>query len=104
MGLVCSASNPRGTSGLRRHTLAARSGTPGRRHRHILFEYPKVSGAEVRVCGDRRQTIRRRRQYLTASGCCKRYWLALEIGEEKQFVLDNRPTKSAAVAVAVKTR
>ncbi len=29
MGLVCSAANPRGMSGLRRHTLAARSGTPG---------------------------------------------------------------------------
>ena len=78
----------------------ARSG----RHWHILFEHSKVRGAEVRVGRDRRQAGRRRRQYLAARGGRQRYALALKIGEEKQFVLEDGTAKRGAVAVAVKAR
>src|SRR6185369_16630197 len=73
-------------------------------HRHVLLEYSKVGGAEVRVGSDRRQAARRGRQYLAARGGRQRYALALKIGEEKQFVLEDGTAKRGAVAVAVKTR
>ena len=75
-----------------------------RRYRHILLEYSEVGRAQVGVGGDRRQAIRCRRQHLAAGSCGQGYALALEVGKEEQFVLDNRTTQSAAVAVAVKTR
>ena len=78
--------------------------TASRSYRHILLEDAEVGCAETGIRRNRGQATRRGREHLGAAGSGKSYRLALEVSEEEQLVLDDRPAESGAVAVAVEAR
>src|ERR1700722_16511072 len=91
----------RGSAGIQ--DASARAGTRWR-HRYVLFEYSKVGLAERWVRSDGCEARGCRGEYRGWSAAGESYRVALVVGKEEQFVLDDGSTEGATEAVAVKSR